>query len=225
MDELDEFLYEPPEIGTVLYMTGLPGGGSTIYDRSPYGSHGTIVGATWVREGGLWGLSYDGTNDYVEATCPQLNFTSEDFSIVARVYLALDAVWRDLLCRGAESATGYQLKSYGGNNFDIFFQTNQPTAQYTYLAAPLVANTWYTVGITRIGAAVKIYINGADATGTTGTHGNPVTNTNSLKIGIDNDKVTAPLKGQMPYLHIVNYALTAGQHLQANDKLNRFFRI
>jgi len=64
MDELDELLFEPPEIGTVLYMPGLPGGGSTIYDLSPYGNNGTILGAVWERtEGGLWSLNYDGVDD------------------------------------------------------------------------------------------------------------------------------------------------------------------
>jgi len=67
MDELDDLLFEPPEIGTGLYMPGLPGGGSTIYDRSVNGHNGTIAGATWEKtEGGLWGLKYDGIDDVVE---------------------------------------------------------------------------------------------------------------------------------------------------------------
>lgn len=63
--DIDRLVFDPPELGCVLYMPGLPGGGSSIYDRSPYGNHGTIVGPTWRREpSGLCGLSFDG-DDYV----------------------------------------------------------------------------------------------------------------------------------------------------------------
>ena len=55
-----------PPIGCVLHLPGLPGGGSKIYDRSPYGSVGTITGASWTRlPSGLWVLDFDGTDDYV----------------------------------------------------------------------------------------------------------------------------------------------------------------
>lgn len=66
MDLRDKILFKPPEIGCVLSLTGLPGGGSTIYDKSPYGNMGTITGATWVRlPSGLWCLSFDGVDDWV----------------------------------------------------------------------------------------------------------------------------------------------------------------
>jgi len=55
-----------PAIGCVLDLPALPGGGSKIYDRSPYGNIGTITGATWVRlPSGLWCLSFDGSDDHV----------------------------------------------------------------------------------------------------------------------------------------------------------------
>ena len=66
MLERDRLIYDPPSLGTVLYLPGLPGGGSKIYDRSPYGNIGTITGATWVRTpDGLWCLSFDG-DDHVD---------------------------------------------------------------------------------------------------------------------------------------------------------------
>jgi len=61
----EDLLFSPPELGCVLYLPGSPGGDSRICDRSPYGNHGTITGATWVRlPSGLWCLSFDGTDDY-----------------------------------------------------------------------------------------------------------------------------------------------------------------
>ncbi len=59
--------FGPPELGTVLYYPGLPGSGSKLYDRSPYGNQGTITGASWVRlSSGLWCLSFDGSDDDVD---------------------------------------------------------------------------------------------------------------------------------------------------------------
>jgi len=55
-----------PPIGCVLDLPGLPGGGNKIYDRSPYGNHGTITGATWERlPSGLWVTHFDGVNDLI----------------------------------------------------------------------------------------------------------------------------------------------------------------
>lgn len=43
-----------------------PGSLSSIYDRAPYGNHGTIYGAVWTRlPSGLWVLDFDGSDDYV----------------------------------------------------------------------------------------------------------------------------------------------------------------
>lgn len=62
----EELLSHPPPLGCVLCLPGLPGGGSRIHDRSPYGNHGTITGATWKRlPSGLWYLDFDGTDDYI----------------------------------------------------------------------------------------------------------------------------------------------------------------
>jgi len=58
---VDALMFSPPELGCVLYLSGLPNSGSKIHDRSPYGNHGAITGATWQRlPSGLWCLSFDG---------------------------------------------------------------------------------------------------------------------------------------------------------------------
>ena len=65
--DVDELVFNPPELGCVLYLPGPPGGGNKIFDCSPYGNHGTITGATWEKTvGGLGCLSFDGTDDYVD---------------------------------------------------------------------------------------------------------------------------------------------------------------
>jgi len=65
--DIDKLVLDPPELGYILHLSGLPGASSKIYDRSPYGNHGSITGATWIRTpGGLWCLSFDGSDDYVD---------------------------------------------------------------------------------------------------------------------------------------------------------------
>ncbi len=59
-------IFSPPPLGTVLFLPGLPGAGTIIYDRSLYGNHGTITGATWKFNGRVWYLDFDGTDDYVD---------------------------------------------------------------------------------------------------------------------------------------------------------------
>jgi len=56
--------YPPCPASNVLYIPGLPGQGSTIWDRSGNGNNGTIAGATWKRlNSGLWYLFFDGATD------------------------------------------------------------------------------------------------------------------------------------------------------------------
>lgn len=62
----NNLVFNPPMLGGVLFLSGLPSGGSKIYDRSPYGNVGTITGATWKRlPSGLWYLSFDGSDDTI----------------------------------------------------------------------------------------------------------------------------------------------------------------
>lgn len=66
-------LYKPPA-NSVLWMPGLGDPkGVTLRDRSGYGNHGTIVGATWSSVNGLPVLSHDGTDDYITVTNPSFS--------------------------------------------------------------------------------------------------------------------------------------------------------
>ncbi len=67
----EDLVFSPPELGCVLWLPGLPGGSSKIYDRSPYGNSDTITGATWVRlPSELWCLDFDGSDDKVDCGNP-----------------------------------------------------------------------------------------------------------------------------------------------------------
>lgn len=68
--------YPPCPSGSILYFPGLPGYGSTIWDRSSGGNNGTISGAGWRRlPSGLWWLYYDGDDIVTVADSASFNIT------------------------------------------------------------------------------------------------------------------------------------------------------
>jgi len=113
----EELIFNPPELGCGLYLPGLPGSGSKIYDRSPYGNNGTITGATWTRlPGGLWCLSFDGTDDYVNCGNAASLHTSANLSI--EMWAKTPADWSGLnqgLIDKRTPPQGYLWQIYDGH--------------------------------------------------------------------------------------------------------------
>lgn len=73
--------FPPPPSGSVLYLPGYPGQGSTIQDFSGQGNHGTITGATWVGlPSGLWAPSFDENDDYLD--CGEFANSQAEFWVV-----------------------------------------------------------------------------------------------------------------------------------------------
>lgn len=199
------------------------GAGTTLYDKSRYRSHGAITGASWAT--GLHGkcLDFDPTvPSYVEipASYTQLNFTSEDFSGIVRVYLDTITPIQFIFNRGLHSTNGwcFLLHTNGRPDFETY---QSQAAQLTYSNAGYVlVSNWYTLGFSRAGAAVKIYVNGVDRTDNKGIHVNPATCARSVKIGIHNDKVGYPWDGKIEFLRIFGgIALSASEHLAYHNAL------
>lgn len=107
------------DLASPLYNPGATiDGGSKIYDRSGYGNHGTITGATWERNNqGLYEPLYDGADDSVTlddaGAGSSLNFTTEDFTI--RCWLTMtnlptdDASSNTIAIRGTFNQDGWLL--------------------------------------------------------------------------------------------------------------------
>lgn len=110
----DTLVYEPPDLGCILYLPGLPGGGNRIHDRSPYGNHGIITGAVWVRlPSGLWCLSFDGVDDSVVCgTSASCSFEyNQPFTLKAWAKTTLDNTNQFIISKQLNSGnyTGYNL--------------------------------------------------------------------------------------------------------------------
>jgi len=82
-------LYNPLAVDPTLVLD-LPlseGVGNTAYDRSLYGNHGTIYGATWVDSKMGKALRFDGLNDYVRVSASASLNNLQSFTYMAWVYV------------------------------------------------------------------------------------------------------------------------------------------
>jgi len=193
-----------------------------LKDYSRWKNHGTFKAdghPNWVWTGKLWVMDFNSAApDYVTipASATQLNFTSEDFSIIARVKID-DIAFRNIFCRGADSSDGYRfyIRSIG----NIRLLTSQFGIFQTTTSSPgsIIAATWYTIGCSRSGAIVSLFINGVEDTDVAGTHINPATCNRSAKIGIYDDLSIDSFDGKMGFIQIYRYALSAGQHLKIHN--------
>ena len=193
------------------------GAGTSLFDKSRYRSHGAITTATWAA--GLHGfcLDFNSANpDHVviPAGFTQLDFTTEDFSLIMRVNLDAFAAVRQLFCRGLANNDGYywEVRATG----EMRFATNQLAAGQVSDSAvgDIVAGSWYTLGISRVGASVRLYRDGLDVTTVVGVHIDPLTCGRTAKIGIWDNLVANPYDGRIEFLRIFgDPALIASEHL------------
>jgi len=209
----DKILFQPPEIGCVLSLTGLPGGGSKIYDRSAYGNIGTITGATWVKlPGGLWCLSFDGQDDYVDCGNPSaMDFTTEDFTVELWFYANTLAGYQSFISRGQQNVKGWEIQFRDSGN--LWFKTYTAGAYQSTRAGinTFAAGVWYHLAVVRQGADAKIYKSGSDVNAPTGSH--PVSLVSAsdvnLMMGRYAVQVMYLMNGLLSRIRIYNRALTA----------------
>jgi len=181
--EKKELVFKPPEPGCALYLPGLPGGGSKLYDRSPYGNQGAITGANWVRlPGGLWCLNFDGTDDYVDCgNSANLRFTSS-FSVMAWVKWGSDVTSTTIISSQNGATSGYYIY-VDSNDLLSWGVIGLSPSKGTILAAPSLAK-WYHIGITynSMNNELHSFCNGSRIANTS-VSGTPVAATTNLFIG------------------------------------------
>ncbi|MBA7700187.1 hypothetical protein ES703_108896 [subsurface metagenome] len=191
--------------------------GALAYDSSKYATNGVIVGAT-PTTGLIDGAQYFTPNAYIEITTPQLNFTSQDFSLVAMVKVDDLTDGRLIFCRGRASQDGCYI--FIQTNGSVYVATNQAAARQasTSSAGAIVPGLWYTVGFSRNGASIRIYINGVDDTPSPGSHIDPLTCARSAKIGIYDNLALYPFDGIIDHFIIYNRALDATEHKRHSER-------
>ena len=199
------------------------GAGASLYDKSRYRSHGAITTATWAA--GLHGycLDFNPANpDYVTipAAYAQLDFTAEDYSIIARIKLDAPLLPVFIFCRGTHSAHGYTFSVEAAGS--VASNTSQALSRQDTRSAAgaIVAGNWYTVGVSRAGAVVRLYRNGVDVTFAPDVHVDPLSVAMVARVGIYQDLASWPLDGQMEFLRVFGgIALAASEHLAWHNAL------
>ena len=190
------------------------GVGSKIYDIGPHRMYGGITGAVWTPDGR--GLDFNpATPSYVTipAAYTQLDFTSEDFSIIARIYVDDLTSARYLFTSGRWQRDGYQF--WLDTNGRVLFDTSQNLANQTS-ACPnnsVATGSWFTVGVSRDGASVKLLVNGVDVTNLFGVHVDPLASARDRRIGTRYDGATNPFDGKIEFLRIFKRALSEEEHM------------
>ena len=190
-------------------------------DISRFHTDGVVTTATWIQQpSGLWAMNFvAATPDYVVVTCPQCCFTSEDYSIVARVKFDDISGFRKIFIRGLIATDGFGFIVAAGQVMGSTFQA--AASQYSRTPVNfLVADTYYTLGLSRSGNSIRVFIDGADETTIVGVHVDPLANARTAKIGVYDDLTTYPLDGQISALKVFSYALNADQQMQKHINLS-----
>lgn len=180
MLDIDKLVFSPPDLGCSLYLTGLPGGGSKIHDRSPYGNHGTVTGAVWKRlPSGLWCLNFDGSDDYVDCGSDNsLEIGTNGWSVNVWLKVPSDSNYRVILNSmvvfATNSSKGYYLY-LGNDDTRVSWGVSDGTTRIqNYVVSPITLkdNTWHHIVATFNSTTdtVKLYVDtteiGSDTSGT-----------------------------------------------------------
>jgi len=191
-------------------------GGIRALDLSPYKAHGALTGFGDPPRRGFNGLQFTAaTPSYiiVPAAYTHLDFTSEDFSLVARIKIDDLSGNRHIIIRGAGSEDGWDCFVYAAGNIAI--RTNQAAAFQISISdnGDIVVDEWYTCGFSRAGASAIPYRNGEDVASDVGNHTDPLTSTHDTIIGAYNGMASNLFDGKMEYLYVFGKkALSALDH-------------
>ena len=188
----------------------------SLPDMSRWGNDGVFgAGAlepTWVQlPSGLWVIDYGGDDNVNCGTNNILNFTAEDFSVGAWLYIPTGAgTDRHIISRGRANFDGWYL--YWSGTPDIRLFTAQVAAIQGTSSNTWAGNfdSWHLTLTTRVGTTVTIYLDGADDTDTPGVHIDPTTSVRALTLA-SRTLTGLHMECRMALPRIFNYALNADQ--------------
>lgn len=211
----------PPSYFKLLIAFGL-GIGATLFDKSRYRAHGSIEGADWATGAHGYALDFDSSvPDYVEipAAYDHLDFTSEPFSCVARVYVDSLASSRLVVQRATWLTAGWAFYIADTGTLNLLTMKSTGWKQSNSGVGDISTGAWFTVGFSRSGTSVTLYKNGVDVTSTADTHADPDSVSTTTLIGIRDNLTGLPFDGKIEFLAIFGVSLATSEHLAWHNAL------
>lgn len=151
-----------PTSGLAAYWSMDEGSGSTAADSSGNGNNGTLSGPVWTAGNRGGALSFDGTNDYVNAGNPAgLKLTG---AMTLSAWIKIDTVsgnGRIISKQGYTGSRGWSLnvEASGVGAFQI--ASNSSSLVTVNTSAALPTGQWvHLAGVYEPGTALRIYVNG-----------------------------------------------------------------
>ena len=205
-----------PSAGLLAYYTCNENQGTTLGDFSGHGYDGVLVGnSTWGTGFSGSALKFDDTNGYVEISHPPAgDLGTGDFTVAFRIKTT-DANFQVIGNRHSTTHAPFwtvRATAAGKMELEIDQDTNGTNYNADFGTAPINDNSWHHIVVTRTGATLTIYVDGAlDAT-STGPGTANVTNGGEVLIG-DNPFVGLnpgdKFAGLLDDVRIYNRLLTA----------------
>jgi len=218
----------------VAYYNFTEGEGDKLKNKAvgPYGDtryapeklHGTIYGATWVKDGGRWpgkkALFFNGSSDYVEVSDNDVLDIPGDITLIAWIKIFDTASTQAIVTKNPEETSGnnypgnYEFTIQSTGKLGYLFEKTAP-GDYTGVTSTSVVPTgeWVQVAVTRtlsIATGCDPYINGEPVDpGTSATTIPALTNNEPVRIGRRKDSLY--FNGFIGELAIYNVALSADE--------------
>jgi len=194
--------------------------GTSARDKSGNNNHGTITGATKVSGKVGQGMSFDGTNDDINAGSASTLDNLQSMTLAAWVYSNPQGAFMPLIEKstGTGPTNGWALVIDSTDNTPWFLVDYDNTNLERQTSTPLKTRGWSHVALTWNGSAtatnVRIYVDGVEGSYQTTINGD--TNrqsdaTASLTLGLGGGTY---FRGQLDDVRIYNRALSAGEVLK-----------
>lgn len=190
------------------------GSGGKVYDLSPHNYDAILAGDMvplddWVIGRDGWALDFDGSNDFLTVTNPNINF--DEVTVVAWIATDAPTTKSEIINLGNGIVI---LRPWDGPNIAFFVNANNSITAHESVA--LTAGEWAHLVGTYDGSNVRIYVNGVEG------DNSPAANTGTIDaigetnwhIGIFANETANPFNGRISVLSLYDRAWTSQEVLK-----------
>ena len=144
------------------YLGNTPPPTTTLEDTSRYGNNGTISGDTWTKlPSGLWVLSFDGSNDYVQFSSANINFKNTYWISVWAKSTNLTGERYILGTANMSEAGDFYIRQNDGTGIIQFGELSK----YRAFGSAIAVNTPFKIDVVSNGSQIFLYQNGVPTEG------------------------------------------------------------